>query len=85
MCLDPKNHFGAESELRAHEVGECIDALRLPDVHCLSVKISTLYSQISPLARSHTISKVADRLETGVEGSSGGREIRLVAGHSCIL
>ncbi len=40
------------------------DALRMPDVRCLSVKITTLYSQVSPLARTHTINKVADRLET---------------------
>ncbi len=40
-----------------------VDALRMPDVHCLSVKISTLYSQISSLARQHTITAVADRLE----------------------
>lgn len=42
---------------------QCIDALRLNEVRCLSVKISTLYSQVSPLARQHTIAKVADRLE----------------------
>lgn len=40
------------------------NALRLPDVRCLSVKITTLYSQVSPLARQHTIDVVADRLET---------------------
>jgi RHH-type proline utilization regulon transcriptional repressor/proline dehydrogenase/delta 1-pyrroline-5-carboxylate dehydrogenase len=51
----------AESRQRMQQ---CIDTLRLPEVNCLSVKISTLYSQISPLARRHTIRKVADRLET---------------------
>lgn len=40
-----------------------LDALRAPDVRCLSVKISTLYSHVSPLARRHTIRVVADRLE----------------------
>lgn len=38
-------------------------ALQLPDVECTSVKISTLYSQISPIARRHTIRILADRLE----------------------
>ncbi len=41
-----------------------IDALKISEVRCLSVKISTLYSQISSLARQHTITAVADRLET---------------------
>ena len=41
-----------------------LDALRMPDVRCLSVKITTLYSQVSPVARKPTISIVADRLET---------------------
>ena len=48
---------------------QCIDTLRLPDVHCLSVKISTLYSQISPLARKHTVSATA-----GAAGSESGSD-----------
>ncbi len=44
-------------------INQCYEALRMDEVKCLSVKISTLYSQISPLARKHTILKVADRLE----------------------
>ncbi len=43
---------------------QCFDALRMPEVKCLSVKISTVYSQVSSLARNHTIKKVAGRLET---------------------
>ncbi|MEQ1828168.1 MAG: bifunctional proline dehydrogenase/L-glutamate gamma-semialdehyde dehydrogenase [Pirellula sp.] len=38
-------------------------ALQLPEIECVSIKISTLYSQISPLARKHSIRSVADRLE----------------------
>ena len=34
-----------------------------PAVECISVKISTIYSQISPLARQHTIDVVSDRME----------------------
>ncbi len=56
-----------EAILGEHEakrrIEQCTDALRLPEVRCLSIKISTLYSQVSTLARKHTIIKVADRLE----------------------
>lgn len=38
-------------------------ALQLPEIECVSAKISTLYSQISPLARRQTIRTVCDRLE----------------------
>jgi RHH-type proline utilization regulon transcriptional repressor/proline dehydrogenase/delta 1-pyrroline-5-carboxylate dehydrogenase len=38
-------------------------ALQVPEIEVVSVKISTLYSQISVLAREHTISVVCDRLE----------------------
>jgi RHH-type proline utilization regulon transcriptional repressor/proline dehydrogenase/delta 1-pyrroline-5-carboxylate dehydrogenase len=40
-----------------------LEALQWPEVEVLSVKISTLYSQISPLAREHTLGILADRLE----------------------
>ncbi|MCU0718697.1 MAG: bifunctional proline dehydrogenase/L-glutamate gamma-semialdehyde dehydrogenase [Pirellula sp.] len=38
-------------------------ALQLPEIECVSAKISTLYSQISPIARKQTIRTVSDRLE----------------------
>jgi RHH-type proline utilization regulon transcriptional repressor/proline dehydrogenase/delta 1-pyrroline-5-carboxylate dehydrogenase len=38
-------------------------ALQMPEIECVSIKISTLYSQISALSREHTIRTVADRLE----------------------
>lgn len=38
-------------------------ALQRPEIEVISVKISTIYSQISPLAREHTLSVLADRLE----------------------
>lgn len=38
-------------------------ALQLPEIECVSVKISTLYSQISTLAPQETVEIVADRLE----------------------
>ncbi len=52
-----------EEETR-RRMQEYFNTLRMPEVRCLSVKITTLYSQVSPLARGHTISKVADRLES---------------------
>ncbi|WP_235934799.1 proline dehydrogenase family protein [Candidatus Laterigemmans baculatus] len=38
-------------------------ALQQPDVECISVKISTIYSQITPIARRHTLHVLADRME----------------------
>ena len=38
-------------------------ALQQPEIEVLSVKISTIYSQISPLAREHTVNVLCDRLE----------------------
>ena len=40
-----------------------LSALQMPEIECVSIKISTLYSQISALAREHTIRMVSDRLE----------------------
>jgi RHH-type proline utilization regulon transcriptional repressor/proline dehydrogenase/delta 1-pyrroline-5-carboxylate dehydrogenase len=40
-----------------------LEALQHPETEVFSVKISTLYSQMSPLAREHTIVTLCDRLE----------------------
>ena len=40
-----------------------LQALQQPETEVFSVKISTLYSQMSPLAREHTIGTLCDRLE----------------------
>src|SRR6185436_2088607 len=40
-----------------------LEALQLPETEVFSIKISTLYSQISALAREHTIATICDRLE----------------------
>jgi len=50
-------------EEAAHRLEKYLAALQLPEVEVLSVKISTLYSQISPLAREHTLRVLCDRLE----------------------
>ena len=52
-----------EDETR-HRMQAYLQALQMPQLRCLSVKISTLSSQISPIAREHTIRMVSDRLET---------------------
>ena len=51
-----------EGEARRRLDG-CLEALRLPEIEVLSVKISTLYSQISALAREHTVGVLCERLE----------------------
>lgn len=38
-------------------------ALQSPEIECMSVKISTIYSQISAIARRHTVKVLCDRLE----------------------
>ncbi|TWU29285.1 proline dehydrogenase family protein [Bythopirellula polymerisocia] len=48
----------AERRLQAY-----LAALQRPELEVLSIKISTIYSQISPLAREHTVSVLSDRLE----------------------
>ncbi|MAR09902.1 MAG: proline dehydrogenase [Blastopirellula sp.] len=40
-----------------------LTALRTPEIECISVKITTIYSQVSALAREHTVRVVADRME----------------------
>ncbi|MDR3406452.1 MAG: proline dehydrogenase family protein [Chthoniobacter sp.] len=40
-----------------------LEALQMPEIECLSVKISTIDSQISAVARAHTVGTLCDRLE----------------------
>ena len=40
-----------------------LQALQLPEIEVMSVKISTIYSQISPLAHEHTVHEISERLE----------------------
>jgi RHH-type proline utilization regulon transcriptional repressor/proline dehydrogenase/delta 1-pyrroline-5-carboxylate dehydrogenase len=48
----------AESRLQQY-----LQGLQWPEIEVVSIKISTLYSQISPLAREHTVAVLCDRLE----------------------
>jgi RHH-type proline utilization regulon transcriptional repressor/proline dehydrogenase/delta 1-pyrroline-5-carboxylate dehydrogenase len=52
----------SESEAE-QRLQQCLQGLQWPEVEVISVKISTLYSQISPLAREHTVAVLCDRLE----------------------
>ena len=46
-----------------HRLEKYLAALQMPEVEVISVKISTIYSQISALAREHTLGILCDRLE----------------------
>ncbi|MFO1062726.1 MAG: proline dehydrogenase family protein [Pirellulales bacterium] len=46
-----------------HRLEKYLAALQRPEIEVVSVKISTLYSQISPLARESTLRVLGDRLE----------------------
>lgn len=50
----------AEAEQR---LGQYLEGLEWPETEVVSIKISTLYSQISALAREHTVAVLCDRLE----------------------
>jgi len=64
-----------EEEAR-RRLARYLDALRLPEVEVLSVKISTLFSQISPLAREHTVGVLCDRLEPLYRAAAVERFVR---------
>ncbi|MBN1852294.1 MAG: proline dehydrogenase family protein [Pirellulales bacterium] len=52
-----------------------LEALQKPEIEVVSVKISTIYSQISPLARRHTIEQLCNRLELLFRAAAKGRYI----------
>lgn len=51
-----------EEEAQKH-LADYINGLRNPNVSCISVKISTLYSQVDNVAHQHTVSMVTERLK----------------------
>jgi len=52
------------SEVEAERrLQQYLQGLQWPEIEVVSIKISTVYSQISPLAREHTVSVLCDRLE----------------------
>jgi len=53
-----------------------LQGLQWPEIEVVSIKISTLYSQISPLAREHTVSVLCDRLERLIRTADRARFTR---------
>jgi len=58
----------AQSRLHAY-----LQGLQRPEIEVISVKISTIYSQISALAREHTVEVLCDRLELLYRAAAKGR------------
>jgi len=60
------NHLGeallGEKEAR-RRLQNYLQTLQIPETEVISVKISTIYSQINPIARKHTIEVLCQRLE----------------------
>ncbi len=60
-------NFLGEAMLGEKEARRRLDgylaALQMPEIECVSVKISTLYSQIAPIARRATLKVLSERLE----------------------
>jgi len=50
-----------------------LGALQIPEIEVISVKISTIYSQISSLAFEHTVSVLCERLELLYRAAARGR------------
>jgi RHH-type proline utilization regulon transcriptional repressor/proline dehydrogenase/delta 1-pyrroline-5-carboxylate dehydrogenase len=73
-------NFLGEAVLGEEEAGRRLErnleALQLPEVEVVSVKISTLYSQVSALAREDTLRVVCDRLELLFRESAHLRFVR---------
>jgi RHH-type proline utilization regulon transcriptional repressor/proline dehydrogenase/delta 1-pyrroline-5-carboxylate dehydrogenase len=69
-----------EALLGEHAVEErlktYLEVLQWPEVECLSVKISTLYSQISPLGWEDTLEVLCDRLELLYRAAIRSRFVR---------
>ncbi len=59
-CLGEAILGEREAERRLHEY---LQILQWPEIEVVSVKISTLFSQISALAREHTVGILCDRIE----------------------
>lgn len=53
-----------------------LEALHMPEIEVVSIKISTIFSQISPLARDHTIAVISDRMELLYRAASRARFTR---------
>lgn len=61
----------ANQRLKTH-----LQAFQLPEIEVMSVKISTIYSQISPIARDHSIRQMCERMELLYRAAARGRFTR---------
>lgn len=61
----------ANRRLKTH-----LQAFQLPEIEVMSVKISTIYSQISPIARDHSIRQMCERMELLYRAAAKGRFTR---------
>ena len=57
----------------AHRLAQYLQGLEWPETEVVSVKISTLYSQISSLAREHTVAVLCERLEKLILAADAAR------------
>ncbi len=73
-------NFLGEAILGEEEAGrrlqQYLDALRLDEIEVMSIKISTIDSQLSPLARAHTIEQLCERLSQLYSAAASGTFIR---------
>jgi RHH-type proline utilization regulon transcriptional repressor/proline dehydrogenase/delta 1-pyrroline-5-carboxylate dehydrogenase len=59
-----------------HRLQANLQRLQMPEIETLSIKISTLYSQISALAHEHTVALLCDRTEVLVRSAAHLRHVR---------
>lgn len=53
-----------------------LQAMQLPEIEVMSVKISTIYSQISPVSRKHSVRQMCERMELLYRAAAKGRFTR---------
>jgi RHH-type proline utilization regulon transcriptional repressor/proline dehydrogenase/delta 1-pyrroline-5-carboxylate dehydrogenase len=66
--------LGEKEALR--RVEDYLAALQQPEIEVVSVKISTIFSQISPLARTHTVATISKRMELLYRAAEHNRFVR---------
>ncbi|MEM7235584.1 MAG: proline dehydrogenase family protein, partial [Planctomycetota bacterium] len=57
----------------SHRLKQYLSAFQLDEVEVMSVKISTIYSQIWPIAREHSIRQLCERMEHLYRAAAKGR------------
>lgn len=73
-----------QDEKEAEErLAKYLRALQMPEIEFISVKISTIYSQITPIAREHTLSVLCDRLELLFRAAAKERFVRADGTETC--